>query len=207
MRILVLAFALVLLTGAVPAAKPQSVDAVTWDQSSPLEVKRYAEDACLNQTQVGVTSDDGRVVEGKVSDVAGRDFTVVPSRGAPVTVPFASVRRIRFAEWKESKAWRMRERVREIAAHGDLVAKVEPRHQAELAGHIGEVRELDFVLVEEPSQVRRQLAYRDLERVWARGIGDGPTALEVLRYVGLVAAGVAALPLSLLALLTGWDGC
>ena len=207
MRLLLLAVALTLLAGAVPRAKSQTVQAVTWEQSSPLEVKRYAEDACLNQTQIGVASDDGTEVEGKVSGVGGQDFTVVAPRGAPVTVPFASVRRIRFAEWKESKAWRIRNRVREIAAHGELVATVQPRHQAELAGHIGEVRELDFVLVEERSQIRRPLAYRDLERVSAQGIGDGPTALEVLRCVGLVAAGVVALPLVLLAVLSGWDGC
>src|ERR1043165_2238663 len=96
MRILLLAVSLALLasTGLAARAQSGSVRAVTWNQSSPLEVKRYALDACLNRAQVRVVTDDGTVVEGKISDVSSQDFTVARERLAPATVPFASVRSI-----------------------------------------------------------------------------------------------------------------
>jgi hypothetical protein len=209
MRVLLPVVYLALLSITVPVARSQSssTGAVTWDSSNPQEVKGYVGDAFLNEVRVSVVVDDGTSIAGKISSVGNDDFLVVPPRSQPVTVKFASVRRISWQQWKESKASRIRYQVRDLAAQPNLVATVHPRHQPELAGRIGKVRELTFVLVEEKSGVERELDYRDVDRISAPGSTAGPTASEILKNVGLIAAGVFLLPLTVLMALIGWDGC
>lgn len=97
--------------------------------------------------------------------------------------------------------------MRDIAARPDPVATVHPRREPRLAGRIGRVGELSFVVVDEKSGLERELDYRDLDRISAPGSTAGPTASEILKYAGLIAAGVFFLPLTLFMALIGWDGC
>ena len=209
MRVLLPVVCVLLLSSTVPVARSQSnsAGAASWDASKPEEVKRNVGEACLNEVRVTVLLDDGTSIEGKITNVGTRDFTIAPQRSEPATVKFGSVRRISWQRWNESKAARIRYKVKDIAAQPNLVATVRPRHQTALTGRIGEVRELTFVLVEDKSGVERELAYRDVDRISAPGFRAGPSAGEVFQYAGLVAAGILLIPLTIFMALIGWDGC
>jgi len=209
MRISLPIVCIALLSIAVPAARSRSssAGAVTWDSSHPEEAKRYVGNAFLNEMRVTVVVDDGTSIEGKISSLGNDDFLIAAPRSRPAVVRFASVRRIAWQEWKESKASRIRDQVRDIAARPDPVATVYPRREPDLAGRIGRVGELSFVVVEEKSGLERELDYRDVDRISAPGSTAGPTASEILKNAGLILAGVFFLPLTLFMALIGWDGC
>ena len=207
MRFALAVFSIAFLSALVPPVQAQTPGGIRWDASSPGEVRRNVSDLFLNDTSVRVVLEDGTSLEGKIEGVGSDDFTMAWPPSARATIDFAGVRGISWKHRNESRAGRIRSRVREMAARPNLVVTVRPRQQLELIGRIATVRELSFVLVEETSGIARELGYRDLDRITAPGFPSDPAASDRAKDVALLLAGVVFLPLTILMRLIEWDGC
>jgi hypothetical protein len=189
-----------------PALAQSRRAAVRWTSSAPEAARREVYALALAGRPIRVALEDGTTVAGTIGEVGPETFSLRTDRPVGTAeVRWESVRGLAWTEHPPSRAAKAKAAVERLAKDPDSLAEVWLANREVVKGRIREPRELAFRIVEEGSGAERTVDYREVERVSGTGIPE--PGIGVLRDVGLYALLILELPLFVLAVLSGWDGC
>lgn len=196
------------------AAQPQLSDSrsnsIVWEEPDPAAVRNAVLSLALySDLKVTVAFAEHRLLAGEIAEVNAADFTLKTQFSSPpVSIPFAVVRSLRWMDPKHSgHPYAIKSTAERLSHDPSALAHVQLRNHQKIQGHVSRAGELDFTFVMQDSNQERTLRYREVADLSGTPPSSPAEPSQILGYVALAAAGIVMLPLMLLAMLAGWDGC
>lgn len=194
----------------VSAGSSGTPAAVNWTTANPLAVRgQIVQLALYERLLIHVGLVDQSVSAGIIGEVGPESFALnSDSSSQSISIPFTLLRSIRWIEPEKSpRAFKIKQVARELHNTPSIIARVELRNRQVLSGRIGDASDLSFALVAPDTGAEQFIDYRDVSQLSGGKLSSSVTAEEVFKNIGLVLAGIVALPLVILMALSGWDGC
>ena len=191
-------------------AQPRRSNSIVWNEPNPPGVRGAALSiAIYSDMNVTVALQDGRLFSGEIDDVRADDFTLKTQFSpAPISIRFDAVHSFRWTDPKHAgDPYAIKELATRLSQQPPATARVRLRNHQSLQGQVRDARELEFTFVVRNSSEVKTLHYRDVLDLSDPGKTPAQDAEKILQNIGLLLAGIVTLPLALLALFIGWDGC
>jgi len=185
-------------------------DSIVWDHPNPTAARKVVLSLALyNDLNVTVAFAEHRLLAGEIADVNADDFTLrTQFSSQPVSIPFAEVHSLRWMDPRHGgRPHSVKAAAERLSHDSSAMAHVQLRNHQKLQGHVSRAGELDFTFVVQDSNEEKTLRYRDVDKLSGPSVSSPAEPSQVFGYIVLAAAGIVMLPLMLLAMLSGWDGC
>lgn len=191
-------------------AQPRRSNSIVWDEPNPAAVRNAVLSIALySDRTVTVAFGEHKLLAGEIDEVRAEDFTLKTQFSQQsVGIPFADVHSFRWVEPKHTgNPYAIKATAERLSQEPPATARVRLRNRQTLQGQIRGAGELDFTLVVQDSGETKILRYRDVDKLSDPQASSPSEPSQILGYIALTAAGIVMLPLMLLAMLSGWDGC